>query len=46
MTEIVIANELARQFAYECFDVIIRDIKASTEKNPKEKNADEKINIE
>ena len=32
MKNIQISQELLRQFAYDCFDVIVRDIKAEEEK--------------
>ena len=31
-TEISISNSQARQFAYDCFDIIIRDIREEEEK--------------
>lgn len=32
MTKIQISKELLRQFAYDCFDVITRDVKAEEAK--------------
>lgn len=32
MQELVISKELARQFAYDCFDVIVREIKEQDDK--------------
>lgn len=32
MQEIVISKELARQFAYDCFDVIVREIQEQKDK--------------
>lgn len=32
MQEIVISKELARQFAYDCFDVIVREIQEQEDK--------------
>lgn len=32
MLNIQVSQELLRQFAYDCFDVIVRDIKAEEEK--------------
>lgn len=41
MYDFLISKEQARQFAYDCFDIIVRDIKASqdteSEDNEKEK---------
>ena len=36
MPEIMISKEMARQFAYECFDVIIREIQEQQTKEVKE----------
>lgn len=38
MENFLISNEQARQFAYDCFDVIIRDIQAK-EKTDLQKDA-------
>lgn len=32
MLDFLISREQAKQFAYDCFDVIVRDIKAEEEK--------------
>lgn len=32
MINVLISKEQAKQFAYECFDVIIRDIRVNEEK--------------
>ena len=31
--DFIISQKLARQFAYDCFDVIVRDIQAAESKN-------------
>lgn len=41
MIDILISKELAKQFAYECFDVIIRDIKANEEKEQNNKDTED-----
>lgn len=44
MNEILISKEQAKQFAYDCFDVIIRDIKVMWDK--KEASVENKLGIE
>ena len=45
MYDFLISKEQAQQFAYDCFDVIIRDIKAAKEQELQESsdvNADDR----
>lgn len=42
MSNIQISQELLRQFAYDCFDVIVRDIKAE-EKQENQKTTETSV---
>ena len=44
MNDLLISKEQARQFAYDCFDVIIRDIKMMEEQSQgSSENAQDKV---
>lgn len=46
MKQIGISKEQAKQFAYDCFDVIIRDIKEQEEKRNKNHYAPPSIDLQ